>query len=213
MERPRIPLFALTLLIAAPLVTTAVVIPYLPNLIVMHWSWDGTPSTPVNSHLLWIIAILGSGIVGALALWGQSSSGKVVADAGGWAYGALLAMTALIFTGLVLQIAAWNIFGAFSPKWIIVPSLAGMLAVIGLLTTKVPPNRIIGFRTRRTLCNVDVWKDTNQKFGRALQFAALVSLTALFARRNALILSITPPLVVALWFLVRDKLQCRTPHA
>jgi uncharacterized membrane protein len=212
MKTPRISLLVPILIIVTPLITTAIVMPYLPAVIVLHWSWDGTPSSPANKNFLWIIAMLGSGISTALAWWGQASSGKPVADAGGWAYRALLGMTSLTFTGLVLAVAAWNVLGGPPPKWIIVPSLAGMLAVIGFLTTRVPPNRIIGFRTRRTLCDVKAWIDTNRRFGRALQIAALLSLVALFSKRNALILSIMPPLAVALWFLVRDKLRDRTPH-
>ena len=58
---------------------------------------------------------------------------------------------------------------------------AGVIAVasIPLIAKAVPPNRVYGFRTRRTLSNERTWYSANRFAGWALFIAAIISAAAI----------------------------------
>ena len=56
----------------------------------------------------------------------------------------------------------------------LVPSIIAVLVCIPLVLGLVPPNRVYGVRTRKTLADPDVWRRANAFGGCALGLASLV---------------------------------------
>ena len=69
--------------------------------------------------------------------------------------------------------------GVFS---LLVPCVLVLVASIPLILGLVPPNRLYGFRTERTLANRDLWFRANRFAGCALFIAAGTSAALFMAR-------------------------------
>ena len=62
---------------------------------------------------------------------------------------------------------------------------------VPLVLQKVPPNRVYGFRTRKTMSNEVIWYKANRFMGCGLVASALVSLVFLYV--GALFPQVVPP--------------------
>ena len=102
--------------------------------------------------------------------------------------------------------------------------LAVLVVATLLIRDRIPPNRILGFRTEDTLSDPELWYPANRFMGRCLAVAAIVSLAfnpALWWAVPEWPLdrieswttagAVIPPFVAILWS-VRDYLRPPTLH-
>lgn len=84
-------------------------------------------------------------------------------------------------------------------------ALAALVFSLGLLSSQIGRNRLIGFRTPRTLGNDEAWHAANRAFGRALMVLSPLSLAGIVAGPAGPLVALSPLIVVAAVFLWRES--------
>ncbi|WP_269285250.1 SdpI family protein [Sinorhizobium psoraleae] len=151
-----------------------------------------------------LLTVLALFIMGLMGLWLNSSTGATVFRALGWrcrllqfSIVALLSTVAglLLFVGPVLK--SWH-YG------ILTAEIGVLLLAGGLASMVAPRNRIIGFRTPRTLASDETWRVENRIWGRRLAMSSLVAFLAAFAGSWGPLLLVGVALTIGISFLIDD---------
>ncbi|MDD5430913.1 MAG: DUF1648 domain-containing protein [Candidatus Pacebacteria bacterium] len=101
----------------------------------------------------------------------------------------------------------WNLGHEFNMTYAIVPAMAVLFYMIGLLLEKAEPNWSIGIRTPWTLSNENIWKQTHALGAKLFKLTALISIAGLLFYQYAFwiligsIISVTIFLYVYSYFL------------
>ena len=186
-------------LVVIAFVTGVVVYPHLPALVASHWNAAGD----VNGYLgkFWGVFLLPIIMLGLLGLYliipkidplkANLKSFRNYYD-GLWTL--ILAFMLYVF-GLQL---AWNLGARFDFGHALVPALAVLWYVTGVVLGKVKRNWFMGIRTPWTLSSDAVWDKTHAFGGKLFKIAAVISLLGIFFRGGlVIVMVIVPVLIVA----------------
>lgn len=102
-----------------------------------------------------------------------------------------VAAFAIFFYYIYLLTLLANVGYSFDLAAAVIPPLAGLFYIIGMLLPRTEPNWFIGIRTPWTISSPAVWRKTHQAGGWAFRAAAVIGLIGIFF----------PP-EVGLWFLI-----------
>lgn len=94
-------------------------------------------------------------------------------------------------------IVAWNLGIIFDISKAVIPAIAAIFYVVGLVMEKAKRNWFIGLRTPWTLSNEEVWDRTHQKIAPWFKFAAVFSFGGLFFPDRVLEFVIVPVVLVS----------------
>lgn len=186
----------LMLFTAAPLIAAAI----LPNAV--------TPTADVaGAVLLTCVALF---IIGMMARWLNRPNDAPLFRALGWRCRLLQFSIVAIFAtiaGLMLFIGptlnAWH-YGILSSE------LGLLMLAAGLTSMVAPRNRVLGFRTPRTLANDETWHLENRVWGRRLALASLLAPLAAFTGAWGPLLVAGIAFIVGIWFLIEDRRRGRS---
>lgn len=151
-----------------------------------------------------IMTGLGLMIIFGMVRWSRFGQGAKVARVLGWRYTFLIITSIAVTTTLtVLFLFAESEIGN-TGIMILICEMALLQFVCGLASIIAPRNRLLGFRSPRTLLDDEAWRIANQRWGRLLMIVSPLALVGLVAGSAGLIVAMLPALIVGIAFLVSD---------
>lgn len=151
-----------------------------------------------------LLCLVGSIMLGSWTWWLQSARGNRTARALGSIRWIFSAYTSLIWSLLAVMVLLCGDQACDIGQGLLVILLAGLVFLLGKMSMRVPMNRLIGFRSKRTLSDERTWLTANRKYGRLLCFSGFVSLLGLLAGPYGPVVALIPPLIVGIAFLIED---------
>ena len=104
---------------------------------------------------------------------------------------------AFFFYYIYLFILFWNIGYVFNLGAAIIPPIAGLFYVIGMILPHTEPNFMIGIRTPWTISSPSVWHRTHQVGGWAFKISAVISLIGIFFSSSLSVWFLLVPILVS----------------
>jgi uncharacterized membrane protein len=140
-------------LVGAMFAASAIAMPRLPDTVPTRW-WGGVAtSVAPSSTAVWVLPVIGLGFYGGLWLASRRHGGDAAALP--WLLRVIIAGTFLI-----LQLALLAAFAGYRLS-VAVP-LGLIVALLGSLLGSVPPNGLIGVRTKWSLASRRSWARSNR---------------------------------------------------
>jgi uncharacterized membrane protein len=102
-----------------------------------------------------------------------------------------LIVLALFFYYIYLLMLLWNVGYEFNLGAAIIPPIAALIYIIGMILPHTHPNWFVGIRTPWTISSDAVWHETHRVGGWAFRACGIIAFLGIF---------FSPP--VALWFIV-----------
>jgi uncharacterized membrane protein len=175
--------------------------------IATHFNVRGEPNGFMGKAFgLAVLPIIGLVVVSILAAaprWMRG--GEALLSAGG-AYGIVLIGVAAMFLVAEGAIAMHALDPAFDVlRWVFL-AVGVLLVVIGAVLGRIPPNRLVGVRTRWTYADEGVWRRTHRFTGRLMTIAgvALAAVASLGADHTdlvvALVVCVLAPLLIGVFY-------------
>jgi uncharacterized membrane protein len=141
--------------------------------IATHFNVRGEPNGFMGKALgLAVIPIVGLVVVAILATAPRWRGGEALASSGG-AFGIVLIGVAAMFLvaqGAIAMHALDPSFDVF--RWLFL-AVGVLMVVIGAVLGRIPPNRLVGIRTRWTYADEGVWRRTHRFTGRLMTIAGV----------------------------------------
>jgi uncharacterized membrane protein len=141
----------------------------LPAEIPSHYGLDGKPDAFSSAGRLLTSALsVGALLYGVLLVLPYLDPGRESAFLAGKTYGyirvAVQLFLSAVFSMVFLAAAGWQ----FSMIRMVGLAVMLVLAVLGILLTRMGPNSFVGFRTPWTLVDPEIWVKTHQVGGRVM---------------------------------------------
>ncbi|WP_414838051.1 SdpI family protein [Candidatus Nanosalina sp. VS9-1] len=96
-------------------------------------------------------------------------------------------------------IVSWNLGYSFSISQALVPGIAALYYIMGVVIGEARQNWFIGIRTPWTLSDEEVWKKTHERCGPLFKVAAVITLVAVILPDYFILLTVAPVLAVSLY--------------
>jgi uncharacterized membrane protein len=197
--KPRTTSFVTAAIVAATVAIALWLYPSMPDRVVSHWDAAGNPNGYMGKF--WGVFLAPVMMVG---FWGlflalplidplRANIAKFRAS-----YNAFIVGMMAFFAYIEALVLYWNTGHSFDMTRAIVPAIAGLWYVIGILLVKSKRNWFIGVRTPWTLSNDVVWDKTNALAGKLFKVAAVVAFVGMFFPRYLAVLVVVPAIGIAL---------------
>lgn len=153
---------------------------HVPAEVPTHWNINGeVDGMSSRSFGLTFVPLLATMVVGLMtllvrAVWVKDS--ETVENAFRGIRRGVLALFAVLHMALVMAALG----GAFDISRIVMTAVGIFLAYIALLLPKLPPNRLIGIRTKATLTDETSWKRAQRSGAWALALAGIATVLGAF---------------------------------
>jgi hypothetical protein len=197
-EKKAMVIIGLVLCSVAPLLAAVV----LPNGL--------APDAHVPEAIL--MTAIGLIVIGLMELWLKRPDGAAVFSALGWRYRLLQFAIVAVLSTLAMLLLFVSLPWQNWQYGIITAELGLLLVAGGLASMRAPRNRVIGFRTRRTLANDETWRAENWKWGRRLAMVGTLVVLAALSGSWGPLLAAGAGLGVGIAFLVEDR-RVRRQHS
>jgi len=115
----------------------------------------------------------------------------------------------LFFACLYAGMLYYSLVGQFNFNYLMIPLLAGLFYLLGVLMPRFKRNFFVGIRTPWTLASETVWDKTHKVGGRLFKAAAFLSLAGLLFGDSAVWVAIASILVASLVTVVYSFLKFR----
>lgn len=102
----------------------------------------------------------------------------------------------IFFAYIFFLTLAWNFGYQFNFTFAIIPALALLFFLVGIVIGKSKRNWFFGIRTPWTLSNDTVWEKTNRLGGKLFKLAAVIALGGLFFQNAIAIIFLIAPVIV-----------------
>jgi hypothetical protein len=153
-----------------------------------------------------LLCVLASVMALAMAAWRASAEGRRASASLGALYPVLMVYVSVTLSAAaVVTLQADGAPGRVGQS-LLVLLLAGLVWLLGRISRKVSRNRLIGFRTARTLADDQTWAEVNARWGRRLEIASVFSLLGLLAGRYGLLVALLPAVIIG-WAFVLTELR------
>lgn len=186
------------------------VYPYLPMQVASHWNSAGV----VNGYLpkFWgafLFPIILLVVVGIFIAIPKIDPRAAAIQKFRRYYDLFVVTFSLFFFYLYLVTLVWNIGVHFNFISVVIPAIAVLFFVVGLMITHAEPNWTIGIRTPWTLSSETVWRKTHQLAGPLFKVAAVVSLLGLIFPQTAFWFVIVPVVAASLFSVLYSYIVYR----
>jgi uncharacterized membrane protein len=158
-----------------------------------HFNVRGEPNgfmgKAVGLAILPIVGLVVVSILAAAPRW--TRGGEALLSAGG-AYGIVLIGVAAMFLVAEAAIAMHALDPSFDVvRWVFL-AVGVLMVVIGAVLGRIPPNRLVGVRTRWTYADEGVWRRTHRFTGRLMTIAgvALAAVASIGADHTDLVVAL-----------------------
>jgi len=185
--------------------------PQLPAQVASHWNAagqvNGSMSRALGAFLLPIIFIILATLLFAIPRIDPRREN--IAKFRRY-YDWFVAAFAVFFYYIYLLTLLWNLGGGsgasggvgsgvapFNLSAAIIPPLAGLIYIIGMILPHTEPNWFIGIRTPWTISNDAVWHKTHQAGGWAFRASGVIALAGIFFAPAVAIWFLVAPLIVS----------------
>lgn len=214
MKRSRLFDILLWVLACLPLAGAALVYPYLPAQIPVHWGFDGTADGFGPKASIFFTAALAVGLQLLMAALPHLDPRGTNYARFARAYRALRLVLALFGIGLtaVQAASAWP-GSQLNTTGLVTAGIGLMLAAFGNYMPKIRPNFMCGIRTPWTLASESVWRKTHRLAGPLwVAGGAIMVLGGLFARGAVLgvatvvcCLALAVPVAASFFYFRREQ--------
>jgi uncharacterized membrane protein len=151
-----------------------------------------------------LLAALASAFAVAFAIWARSARGRSVAEAlGAHCNWLMLGCSFVLWCAaffMILDDGRLDTIGNAS----ITASLVALMWLLGSASQRVPRNRLLGFRTRRTLADDATWRSVNTRHGGRLRAAAFFGMVGVITPPYGPLVALLPAVMVGLFFLAEE---------
>jgi uncharacterized membrane protein len=194
-------LIAIILLVSA--VIGMVVYPQLPQQVASHWNAQGQPDDTMSRFwgvAIFPIAALGMSLILMLIPLIDPLRKNIVLFR--QAYDMFILVFNLYFFYIYILTLAWNLGYRFDFTIALIPAMAVLFYLLGVLLGKSKRNWFIGMRTPWTLSSDQVWEKTHQRGALLFKIAAGLSLLSLLFPSQFVWFLLVPILAVVFYLVV-----------
>lgn len=184
--------------------------PSLPEQIASHWDSAGM----VNGYMskfwgIFLLPIIMLGIFGLYYIIPKVDPLKRNIESFRKYYNAFWIFLFAFFLYIFILMMAWNLGYRFNFSFAIIPAIAVLFYILGMILEKSKRNWFVGIRTPWTLSSDVVWEKTHKLGGKLFKIAALISLLALISPKDSyfVIFLVIPIVAVSLITIVYSYLE------
>jgi uncharacterized membrane protein len=180
---------------------------YFPAIVTTHWGADGQPNGTMSreENALFMIGILGF-VYGILKFSAKADPNKINIEKFKDLYEWFIVFFIGFFIGVNLLVTLWNFGYHFNTFYYLIPFLAAMYIVVGLLLGKVERNYSIGIRTPWTISNDIVWAKTHKLGSKLFILSGLMSLVGLIWIDYAIYFLMVPVILFSIFLTIYSYL-------
>lgn len=181
---------------------------------VLPWAaFFATRILPRKDGLVDLVAlcVLSTLVIIGLYLWSRTITGQLVATTIAPLFGCFSLTVSGLFAICIMLVGTQGHEDQLTHGLVILISMLTWL--LGAMSMQSPRNRLLGFRSLRTLTDDKTWVLVNRRFGRWLKILSPVSLIGLWAGRHGPLVAIIPAILVGIMFLLDEIVsQARSRH-
>lgn len=170
---------------------------------VLPWAAFFATRSRENEFLALVaLSVLATLTTVGLYLWSRTVTGQLVATEIGILLGCFSLAVGGLFAICIMLLGLQGHEERLTQGLVI---LFGVLTwLLGAMSMQSPRNRLLGFRTLRTMKNDETWALVNRRFGRWLKILSPISLIGLWAGRHGPLVAILPAILVGVIFLLDE---------
>lgn len=186
-------------LILATCAAGAFIYPRLPDRIASHWNAAGVANGTMSKGWgIFLVPLIMMGVfLLRLIILHTDPLKKNIESFKGY-YESLWIALFIFFAYIFGLTMSWNLGYRFNFTVAIIPAMAMLFFVIGLVLEKSKRNWFLGIRTPWTLSSDAVWEKTHKLGGFLFKIAAAISLLGLFSRDATItIIALIVPIITA----------------
>jgi uncharacterized membrane protein len=185
------------LLVVGTIITGVILYPYLPAQVASHWNTAGE----VNGYMgkfwgVFLVPLIMAGLFVLYAVIPRIDPMKENIASFRRYYNGFWVLISLFFVYVFALQLIYNLGVTFDFTYAMVPALAVLWYVLGAFMEKTKRNWFVGIRTPWTLSSDKVWDKTHALAGKLFKFAAVLSLSALLFKNDAVVFVLVGPAVV-----------------
>jgi uncharacterized membrane protein len=193
----------LIVLLVAAVSVSAYAYPRMPERIVSHWNAQGQPDGTMGRFwgvFLFPVVMLAT----TLLMLGLPLIDPLRANIEKFrpTYHLFIVTFNVYFLYLHILTVIWNLGVHYDLNLALVPAMAVLFFLIGLLLGRAKRNWFIGIRTPWTLSSDDVWERTHQRGALLFKIAAVVILFGLVFPNMLLLVMLVPVLLIVIYLVV-----------
>lgn len=182
-------------------VASVLAYPRVPHVMVTHWGPGGPDGTMERTVALVGLPALAAGIALLFeALPRIDPLGEHLRDLGRY-YDAMVAVTVGLLAYVHGIVILWNVGYQVDVLQAIVPAVALVYYVAGVVMERVDKNWFVGVRTPWTLTSDEVWERTHEQAAPLFKVSALLTLGAVILPAFALYFVVGPVLLASLYLV------------
>jgi len=164
------------ILIGTGVITSVVLLPYLPDTMVSHWGISGEPNGYMpKAFALSFAPLLMLVLVGLFSLFSHIDPLKKNIDTFRKEFDMFVILLILFFLYIHILTLVWNMGIPFNLGQWMFPALGGLFWSIGSLLEKTKRNYFVGIRTPWTLASDIVWDKTHVLGGTLFKVSGIVT--------------------------------------
>lgn len=175
--------------VLAAVLASVLALPSLPERVATHWNAAGRPDDTMPRLLgAFLLPAITAGVVALLYVAPRFDPRHEEVESFRGPYEWFVVVLAAFLACVHGAVLAWNLGVSFPFNAAIALPLAGVFLALGELLARAEPNWTVGIRTRWTLSNEAVWRETHRRG--AWAFRALGALTLVAVAVPALLFPI-----------------------
>lgn len=190
-------------------IVSVLAFPRVPAEMVTHWGADGPDGTMSRPVALVGLPALAAGLLVLFEILPRIDPlGEHLRDLGRY-YDALAVVTAGLVAYIYFLVVVWNLGYEFDVLQAIVPAMAIVLYVAGVVMERVEKNWFVGVRTPWTLTNDEVWDRTHERAAPLFKLSAVLTLGAIVFPEYGMYFLVGPIVLSAAYLTVYSYLAYR----
>ena len=180
---------AILFIVLASFILGAVFYPHMPETMASHWNAHGEADGYMPRFwVLFLVPFVSLGMALLMFVIPRIDPLKTnIEKFKGYFYGFVIVITLFFFYVNVLVIL-WNLDFRFDFTQLLMPAMAILMYMVGIMTTKAKRNYFIGIRTPWTLNNEEVWDRTHKLGGLLFKIVGIITLIGVFFPDQAIYL-------------------------
>ncbi|WEL23140.1 SdpI family protein [Candidatus Nanohalovita haloferacivicina] len=124
-------------------------------------------------------------------------------------YRTIIAAVLGFLTYIQALIVFWNLGYSFSISQALVPGIAALYYIMGIVISEARQNWFIGIRTPWTLSDEEVWNKTHERCGPLFKAAGLIALLGLALPEYFIFFTVAPAMIVSVYATVYSYMEFR----
>lgn len=200
--------YVMLILVLLNLLTTVILLPFIPETVVMHWNYSMEPDGFGSKYNFIFLAFLPVGVYFLFRFLPKIDPKKESYQIHNKAYEYIQLVIILFLIGVLVASELISLGFPISIKMSLHVLFGILFIVIGNVIGQIRPNYFLGFKTPWTLASERVWRKIHRLIGFGLMIVGILFLVLMFISQPwTLLVPLALMLIILLWGFVYSYLE------